>query len=155
MLTINVITHCKLWFGATLQKKTLQSCSGACVWLIIILVIISCTDLFLYLWPVQQSCPRNFYCTFLSMSYIDNSSYLLKKNLLEQTMQLQCTRALSLQMIYPTLQGNTCARALIPSQDTRPKISAVLYFDRIKHSKILVREKVTTAFIWKLQNNLR
>ena len=35
--------HCKLWFGATIQ-----SCSGACVWLIIILVIVSCTDLSLY-----------------------------------------------------------------------------------------------------------
>ena len=30
-------------FGATIQ-----SCSGAWVWLIIILVVISCTDLFLY-----------------------------------------------------------------------------------------------------------
>ena len=36
---------------------TLQSCSDAWVWLIIILVIISCTDLFLYFLHLFNSVP--------------------------------------------------------------------------------------------------
>ena len=42
------ITICNDIGGEHNSGATLQNCSGAWVWLIIILVIISCTDLFLY-----------------------------------------------------------------------------------------------------------
>ena len=69
-------------YGATLQSR-----SGAWVWLIIILVIVSCTDLFLYFLhlfsnlvavffiPVQRSCP----CTFYTCSTLYPFKFL-KKN---------------------------------------------------------------------------
>ena len=51
----------------TIYGVTIQSCSGAWVWLIIILVIVSCTDLSLYFFtPVQQFHPTCL-CTLLHL----------------------------------------------------------------------------------------
>ena len=59
--------HYKLLLGETLQK-----CSGAWVWLIIILVIISCTDLSLYLYTCSAISSN------LSLYFLHQFNYLLK-----------------------------------------------------------------------------
>ena len=56
----------------TIYGVTIQSCSGAWVWLIIILVVVSCTDLSLYFFtPVQQ-----FHPTFLCFYYTNSTLYI-------------------------------------------------------------------------------
>ena len=73
------ITICNGTDGDYNDGATMQSCSGAWVWLIIILVVISCTDLSLY---VQLR-------TFLNFGKIFMSSTLdfLFKSLLIQAVQ--------------------------------------------------------------------
>ena len=66
---------------------TMQSCSGAWVWIIIMLVVVSCADLFLHVLftPVQQfhpTCSRTFYTcstlylfTFLGKFFMTSTSF--------------------------------------------------------------------------------
>ena len=49
-------------------EATIQSCSGAWVWLIIILVVVSCTHLFLYFLHLFNSVPfKNFWKILLCL----------------------------------------------------------------------------------------